>query len=94
MGILLWYTYVSLYQTEFSTGLGNEAIPNTPHVFVPALLAHLLREAIAQDAQTRTPALRHSVGAGLLLSRQCEDAVWRTWAGRFLHCPGNAPSRD
>ncbi len=48
-----------------------------PHVFAPALLAHPLLEAVAQDEQTLIPSSRTFCRSTVVIELECDDDISR-----------------
>jgi hypothetical protein len=65
------------------------------HAFAPALLAHLLLEAVTQDAQTLIPALRTFCRsrADIELNETTIFGIRIHWARLFRYCQGNGDGR-
>ena len=63
------------------------------HVFAPALLAHLLLEAVVQDVQTLIRSLRTLCSSRVVFELECDDDIWKTHNFPLYYCQGNANGR-
>jgi hypothetical protein len=81
----------SFPRSERETRLPFDFAARPPHVFVPALLAHQLLEAVAQDVQTLIPAFRTFCRRRVVFELECDDDIWKTHQRRrpFYYCQGN-----